>query len=378
MKFLPLLLLFASCTSATGSQSSLAADDATPVTADTASTGADDAGAPEPSDVASAPEPDAGPTSDDASAPDTSAPDTTEPTDGVPPVDLAPPESGFQVSSVGRFIQPGEDVEFCEVVQLPGGPDDIYQVGRFEIGMHQWSHHIIVTAARPGSQAESNMAPGMVKPCTRAGQAYGEGLVDVFGAQQPYRELTFPDGVGRTFRGGQLLVFDYHYFNPTTEPIPARHALNFHLVEDVEHEALDFGFYNYTIFTAPGATSKYAGRCAFDRDVMVWMLVRHTHKWGTNFHVWKDGGDKDGEHLWTSTDWELDVDHILPEPMLVKKGDGFRFQCEYNNTTDSFLKFGTKATDEMCILFGVYWTADGSPADGHECVVDFAAPVDME
>ena len=40
----------------------------------------------------------------------------------------------------------------------------------------------------------------------------------------------------------------------------------------------------------------------------------------------------------------------------MKKGEGFRFQCEYDNTTDDVLTFGPKATDEMCILFGIAWS----------------------
>ncbi|MBL4632436.1 MAG: hypothetical protein JKY56_01115 [Kofleriaceae bacterium] len=32
--------------------------------------------------------------------------------------------------------------------------------------------------------------------------------------------------------------------------------------------------------------------------------------------------------------------------------EGFEWTCNYQNTTDSVLRFGIKATDEMCILFG--------------------------
>jgi hypothetical protein len=51
------------------------------------------------------------------------------------------------------------------------------------------------------------------------------------------------------------------------------------------------------------------------------------------------------------------VDHPFAEPQLFKAGEGFRFQCDYNNTEDHALRFGTQARDEMCILFGLAWDA---------------------
>ena len=148
-----------------------------------------------------------------------------------------------------------------------------------------------------------------------------------------------------------------------------RHAINFHLVEDadVNHIAQTWGFYNFMIFTMPGQEASYAAECVFDDDVMLHSLTRHTHRWGTDFHVWHKGGEKDGEHLWTSNDWELDVDYVFDEPIFVPKGEGFRFQCEYNNTTDHVLMFGTKATDEMCILFGVAWSPDSLVLPSQNC-----------
>ena len=59
---------------------------------------------------------------------------------------LAEPDHGFQIRSVGTTIEPGEDVEFCEAVLLPGGPDDVYYVSRFEVAMTEFSHHLIVSA----------------------------------------------------------------------------------------------------------------------------------------------------------------------------------------------------------------------------------------
>ena len=48
--------------------------------------------------------------------------------------------------------------------------------------------------------------------------------------------------------------------------------------------------------------------------------------------------------------------------MLFRKGEGFRYRCEYQNTEDRTLRFGTKATDEMCNLFGSWWVVNEGDA----------------
>jgi hypothetical protein len=313
-------------------------------------------------------------------APDVGSPDTgVEPPSEVPFVELEPPEKGFQIHSKGGWIPSGVDVEYCEVVTLPGTMEDTYYVDRLEVAMHPWSHHVIVSAAEAGTEADAAMEEGMSVKCVTGESAYGDGLVDVIGAQAPYNQLDLPDGVGRIYHGGQKVVVDYHYFNPTPDPIPARHAINFHTVdeEDVEHVAQTWGFYNFMILAMPGQQASYAAECTFKEDVMLYSLTRHTHRWGTDFHIWHKGGEKDGEHLWTSNDWELEVDYVFDEPVLIPKGEGFTFQCEFDNTSDHILKFGVKATDEMCILFGVAWSPDGLVLPPQSCDASTVAPKDM-
>ncbi len=308
-------------------------------------------------------------------SPDPAPPEVTPGVGEVPAVELALPESGFQVTTIGEWLEPGTDVEYCEVVQLPGSPDETFSVSRIEVAMHQFSHHVIVKAAVPGSETEAAMVVGEREPCIRPQQPFGGDMVDVTGAQKPYYSSDWPAGVGRIYHGGQKLVVDWHYYNPTTEPIPARHAINFHVAapDAVQHVAETFGFYNYAIAVEAGETGATATECTFDKDVLIWSLTRHTHQWGRDVHVWHAGGQHDGEHLWTSTDWAHDLDYFFEDgPMLIKAGEGFGFQCEYENTEDHTLNFGVKASDEMCILFGDIWSPTGEDVSDQSC---FGAPV---
>jgi hypothetical protein len=281
---------------------------------------------------------------------------------------LQEPSSGFQITSEGTTIQPGEDVEYCEVVLLPGSVDDVYYINGFESQMTQGSHHLIVSAIVPGSETEENAPVGERVPCT-GGDVFGGEVVPVTGSQQPYASEAFPPGIGRVYHGAQKVVFDYHYFNTTTEPIAARAAVNFHTTDksNVEKISRGFGFYNLGISIPPAASESFFGECFFDDDVYVHKLTRHTHQWGTDFNVWYAGGERDGELIFSSPDYE-NVDYPFEEPKLIRAGEGFRFECAFQNTEDYTLKFGLKATDEMCILFGNWYAVgDGSSMDDQSC-----------
>jgi hypothetical protein len=281
---------------------------------------------------------------------------------------LPVPESGFQMRTDGETIQPGSDVEYCEVLALPGGPDDIYYVNRFEVGMTEFSHHLIVSAIEPGSSTDKSVQVGDKVPCTGANDL-GEDLWPVTGSQQPYNDETFPEGVGRVYYGGQKLIFDYHYYNTSARAVSARAAVNFHQTteEKVERYAVPFGMYNLGFNVPVASTVKTTTQCNFNQDAYVFKLTRHTHRWGKDFDVWYSGGPRDGEHIFKSEHFE-DVDHVFDEPVLVKKGEGFRFTCEFKNTESYELEFGLKATDEMCILFGTWFvTEDGQEPTDQSC-----------
>lgn len=265
---------------------------------------------------------------------------------------LMAPARGFQLRNVGLDVYPGEDVEYCEVVRLPGTATDKYYVNRFEAEMTPGSHHLIVAGIIPGSETEANAPVGTIIDCIGP-TAFGEDLNIVTTAQLPTAEVSYPAGVGREYQGGQLVLFNYHYLNATDAPLKARAAINFHTVAaaDIEHIVNVMAVVNIGFSVPAQGTSSVMSECLMNTDVMVHKLSRHTHQWGTEVPVWYVGGERDGQLIYTSPNYE-DPDHTFDEPVLVKAGEGFRFECNWNNTTDAPLGFGFEATNEMCILFG--------------------------
>ena len=281
---------------------------------------------------------------------------------------LDPPAEGFQIQSVGGSIEPGEDIEYCEVVQLPGGPDDTYFVNGFESEMTRGSHHLIVAAIIPGSPTDQAAQVGDRVECITP-SAWGDDLTDVTGQQLPEHAEAFPPGVGKVFQGGQKVVFDYHYFNATDEALQARAAVNFLTTssDNIEHEAVGFSSFDFGILIPPHETAAFPNSCRMNQDVMVLKLTRHTHQWGTEFPVSFNDGASHPELIYTSPSYE-DPDFLFEEPILVRAGQGFDFVCRYDNDTERVLHFGTEATDEMCILFGsMYSPTDRTLPPGTAC-----------
>jgi hypothetical protein len=283
---------------------------------------------------------------------------------------LDPPAQGFQLRSVGTTIDPGQDVEYCEILAIPGTPSDTYYVREFDVAMSAGSHHLIVSAIDPGSPTDMSTTVGMRTQCIGA-QSLGGYTTPVTGSQHPTHTESYPPGVGKIYTGGQKVIFDYHYFNSTDNPLPARAAVNFVTTDasNVTNLAHNFGFYDFAIDTPVGQTGSFTGECNFTQDVTIYKLTRHTHQWGTAFTAWWSGGPNDGQQIFTSPDWSS-TDFVLPSAVTVPAGQGIRFECDYTNTTDHDLVFGLKATDEMCILFGTWWTpVAGAQAMDQSCQI---------
>jgi hypothetical protein len=49
----------------------------------------------------------------------------------------------------------------------------------------------------------------------------------------------------------------------------------------------------------------------------------------------------------------------------VPTNGGFRFQCDYNNTSSNTITFGESATKEMCFFWAYYYPSKGAKVCFH-------------
>jgi hypothetical protein len=272
---------------------------------------------------------------------------------------LDAPQHGFQVESPGVWIEPGDDTRMCEVIVLPGDDADVYHINRIQSLLSTRSEDLIVRAAEPGSDTSAAMDRGASLPCTRAGEAFGEELQDVLRSRSRYADEQFKAGTGHVLQGGQKLAVEYHVVNDAKDAIFAKARLAFHLVgaEEVQHKVRTASFENFTIYTPPHGNSSHVGECRVRQELFVSDLVRRTQLYGTTFKVWHAGGEHDGQLLWQSDNSKQDrLD--MAQPLHLQPGDGFRFQCDYQNPSARELRYGLSADDETCTLEALYWLTD--------------------
>lgn len=99
----------------------------------------------------------------------------------------------------------------------------------------------------------------------------------------------------------------------------------------------------------PGERARVSGNCVFDKDVLVSRLYRRTHLISA-FRVEALGGASDEELVWSSgLEWTLD----LEPPRPVAAGEGFHWECAYDNAGDLPLEVGGDSPD-ACALLGLY------------------------
>lgn len=280
---------------------------------------------------------------------------------------LAAPSAGFRLETVGVEVPAQSDVEYCEVAEIPGAPGEEILVGKVEAANNRGSHHLIVSVAEPGSPADKKLRQRKVgdrAPCVAASIEFGEGLIGLAGSQTSLAKAEYPDGVGLRLFGGQRVVFDYHYFNYSSASLMAKSAVAVHTIEraKLRNIATSFAFTNMTLDTPAMSTKTFTAACRFKQDALLQGIGRHTHTWGTDFTVWYEGGAQHGKQIWTSADWEHNTGYAWDQPVLIKAGEGFKFACSFRNDTSKSLRFGIRASDEMCILTGAIW----SPTPGVE------------
>ena len=87
----------------------------------------------------------------------------------------------------------------------------------------------------------------------------------------------------------------------------------------------------------------------------VFMLTSHTHKLGEYFEIQINGGARNGEVIYSSTNWHHPLLKIYETPLELAAGEGLRMVVTYNNTTARTVRFGLKSDDEMAIIFGYYY-----------------------
>jgi hypothetical protein len=234
-------------------------------------------------------------------------------------------------------------------------------VNRFEIKMRSGSHHFIAYDFRSKS-----ILPNLndIRDLRNADNSLNlttaltmSNHVFLAGAQAQYLDYTFPEGAALLIPAGATLDLNSHFVNKTTAVMKGEAQINLYTVDKTRVQqvvqALDLGNTSLTIPANSRVTLTKSFNVNKQRTVL--MLTSHMHKLGEKFIIRLKGGTRDGEVIYTSTDWEHPDIITFKTPLVLQKGEGLTSEITYNNTTSKTVNYGLTSDDEMGIIFGYYY-----------------------
>jgi hypothetical protein len=286
--------------------------------------------------------------------------DVTPQAENFEPLEAPDAGKGIQLTISPFKVAPNFEREFFLYKKL-NNTEPIY-VNRIEIKMRQNSHHFILydftdmpEYFRPAANIirDIRAADGTLIFSNLLAMEYH---VFVAGTQTPYSDYKLPDGVAIQFPANQSLDMNSHYVNKSDKEIEGEVNVNLYTVpaSEVQKVAKTLNLANQNLNIPAGQRVTISKQFTFANKMTIHTLTSHTHARGEKFVIKILGGIRNGEIVYTSTDWHHPLMANYNPPIVLQAGEGLVSEITYNNTTTSAIKFGLTSNDEMGIIFGYY------------------------
>lgn len=187
-------------------------------------------------------------------------------------------------------------------------------------------------------------------------------------AQAPDSSRILPQGVAHKFQPGEVMVLQAHYLNATSASVAAHVLLTVHTVDEsmVKAEAGSIFFYDPSISIPAHSQVTVSMTCPVPQDINLALLWSHMHKQGIGFTAATDDPAVASGPLYTSSDWSEPSPRIFATDPLttIHAGSHITYSCAFSNPNSYTVTAGeSAATNEMCILHGMYWPRLSSDAE---------------
>ena len=267
--------------------------------------------------------------------------------------------TGFQMAIPAFDIQPNFERELF-TRRMVGNVQDIY-VNRYETKMRSGSHHFVAY-----DFDNKNLLPNLndIRDLRNADNSLNiltalsmSNHVYLAGSQAQYQDYVFPEGAALLIPAGASLDLNSHFVNKTTSVMKGEAQINLYTVDflTVKHVVHTLNLSNTNLALPKNTRVTLTKPFTFDKPRKVLTLTSHMHKLGEKFVIKIKGGARDGEVVYTSTDWEHPDIITFKTPIDLKKGEGLTSEITYNNTTNKSVSFGLTSEDEMGIIFGYFY-----------------------
>jgi hypothetical protein len=256
---------------------------------------------------------------------------------------------------------------------VPTSSGDVYVCYGFEPGATS-KRHIIGIAPRIDATAvvhhvtllvADSSVPSTPATCPIAGSSTWR---SVFGWAPGGSSLELPKEAGFAFDNNSHYVVQVHYSNPTGK-VGLTDTSGFDLCTTSElrpndADVMAFGAHTFTI--PPRA--KHSVSCtvqvpSWGATTHLFAAFPHMHTLGSSIatKVYAPDG-REVASLGSKDNWDFGNQSWIPIDYTLKPFDTVTTRCAWNNTTDSFVTWGEKTSDEMCYAFVMYWPRITDPA----------------
>jgi hypothetical protein len=235
-------------------------------------------------------------------------------------------------------------------------------VNRIEMKGRSNSHHFVVYGFKnpllglptTGMMRDLRNSDGSLNVKTAAEM---QNHIFIGGGTDVNTDITLPPGVALKLDPATPMDLNAHYFNKTTFTLKGENYVNFYTVpvSSVQNVAQTLDFNNLDISIPAGQTKTFSKNFTFTKTTRVVMLTSHFHRLGQKFVIKIYGGARNGEIVYTNTDWEHPLVKSFSTPIVLQNGEGLTSEVTYNNTTGKTVGFGLTSEDEMNIIFGYYY-----------------------
>jgi hypothetical protein len=251
------------------------------------------------------------------------------------------------------------------------------EVNEIDGDMNPQSHHFLLFK-HDDSAAAASMADGLRLVSLTGGTTSFDGNKKLVGAWQTPAELHLPARTAMFWEKKTWLDFNFHMKNySTTGVLPFDFYLNCMFTErlpsstTIEMKSRLVNNVGFLILPNSTYTNPYAdGDNGANETRYIWMISSHTHKFGTNFDIFKYDNTKPGnigDTIYNGTyDYEngFDLGHYDWEHPSIRRFDpllpinmqtnGIICKTTWKNTSNSLIHFGFTTNDEMQLYYYMY------------------------
>lgn len=275
---------------------------------------------------------------------------------------LAPPApgTGFQMT-IDPFEIPKNFEREVFVRKNTPNSDTVF-VNRIQLRGAANSHHFVAYSFRnelllPAQNTLRDLRDPVTGVLNQTTMLEMQNHIFLGGGTDVNTDVTLPAGTAIRIKPNMPIDLNAHYFNLTNLVLQGKNYANFYTVprSSVQNEVKMLDLNNLDIYIPPMTRRTFSKNFTFNSVTRVVMLTSHFHKLGEKFVIKIYGGARNGEIVYTNTDWEHPLVKSFSTPIVLQPGEGLTSEVTYYNPSSVAIAFGLTSQDEMNIIFGYYY-----------------------